>query len=374
MSWPRVLICAGGGGVGKTSTSAAIALAAARRGERVLVVTIDPARRLADALGVALGPNVQAVDTSAEVGEQAGVPKAGTGSGELLALMPDPRQSMRTFVEYLFAGRPKALDRVLGNRMYQVMEDAVPGVHELAALSLVTREMHERELDLVVIDTAPSRNAVDFITYPKRLADLLGGRAMRWLAQLAHKSLDGSEGDGDMKPRGRVMKLLEKGLGPAIHDVGALSAELVAVMDRFIALNEDSSELLLGGRTRYVLVAAPTRAAEDDALFLHRRLKDLTVRPAAIILNGTAEPTPAWDGVLRASAATSEPIRQALAILADERAQRAKATDATVAALAKVDRKLTPIALPFLGPAPPREIVEGLAAELAAELGTILGR
>ena len=105
MSWPRVLVCAGGGGVGKTSTSAAIALAAARRGERVLVVTIDPARRLADALGVALGPSVQAVETSEQ--------SAGA-SGELLALMPDPRQSMRTFVEYLFAGRPKALERVVG--------------------------------------------------------------------------------------------------------------------------------------------------------------------------------------------------------------------------------------------------------------------
>ena len=364
MSWPRVLVCAGGGGVGKTSTSAAIALAAARRGERVLVVTIDPARRLADALGVALGPSVQAVETSEQ---SAGAP------GELLALMPDPRQSMRTFVEYLFAGRPKALERVLGNRMYQVMEDAVPGVHELAALSLVTREMHERGLDLVVIDTAPSRNAVDFITYPKRLADLLGGRAMRWLAQLAHKSLDGGEGDGDMKPQGRVMRLLEKGLGPAIHDVGALSAELVAVMDRFIALNEDSSELLLGGRTRYVLVAAPTRAAEDDASFLYKRLKALSVRPAAVILNGTAEPTPPWDERLRASAATTEPMRQALAILADERAQRDKATQAAIAAIRKIDRKLVPTALPFLGPAPPREIVEGLATELAAELEAILG-
>ncbi|HHH31027.1 MAG TPA: ArsA family ATPase [Polyangiaceae bacterium] len=367
MSWPRVLVCAGGGGVGKTSTSAAIALAAARRGERVLVVTIDPARRLADALGVTLGPNVQAVETSG------GGPSA-TWAGELLALMPDPRHSMRTFVQYLFAGRPKALDRVLGNRMYQVMEDAVPGVHELAALSLVTREMHERGVDLVVIDTAPSRNAVDFITYPKRLADLLGGRAMRWLAQLAHRNFEGGEGDGDMKPRGRVMKLLEKGLGPAIHDVGALSAELVGVMDRFIALNEDSSELLLGGRTRYVLVAAPTRAAEDDALFLNERLKKLSVRPAAVILNGTAEPTPAWDERLRASAVTTEPMRQALTILADERAQRDKATRATIAALAKIDRKLPPIAIPFLGPAPPREIVEGLAAALTPELEAILGR
>jgi len=347
--------------VGKTSTSAAISLAAARRGERVLVVTIDPARRLADALGVALGPDIQSVATF-------------DGGGELLALMPDPRQSMRTFVAYLFTGRPEALERVLNNRMYQVMEDAVPGVHELAALSLVTRAMHERPLDLVVIDTAPSRNAVDFITYPKRLADLLGGRAMRWLAQLAHRGLERGEGDGDMKPQGRVMRLLEKGLGPAIHDVGALSAELVAVMDRFVALNEDSSELLLGGRTRYVLVAAPTRAAEDDALFLYQRLRDLSVRPHAVLLNATAEATPPWDERLRQSPETTEPMRQALAILAEERAQRALATKTTTKALGKLDRRLTPIALPFLGPAPPREIVEMLAVALTDELTAIFGR
>jgi anion-transporting ArsA/GET3 family ATPase len=354
-----VVVCAGGGGVGKTTTSAALALSAARRGDRVLVVTIDPARRLADALGVHLGPDVQHVAIDGET------------SGELYALMPDPRESMRTFVEYLFAERPQALERVRNNRMYQVMEDAVPGVHELAALSLVTRALIERPLDLVVIDTAPSRNAVDFITYPKRLADLLGGRAMRWLAQLAKG--DGKEGDGDMKPRGRVMRLLERGLGPAIHDVGALSAELVAVIDRFVALNEDSSHLLLGGGTRYVLVAAPTRAAEEDVGFLHNRLKALEVRPHAIILNATADETPDWDGVLRGSSEVTAPILEALDVLENERQQRARATQAALRAVEGLDRGLRPLCLPFLGPSPPAKVVDGLARQLAGHLPVILG-
>ncbi len=163
---PRVVVCAGGGGVGKTTSSAALSMAAARRGDRVLIVTIDPARRLADALGVSLDSHVHRVELPA------------ASKGELYALMPDPRNAMRMFVQLLFPNDLEALQRVLKNRMYQVMEDAVPGNHELVAVTLVTRHMSEKPLDLIVIDTAPSRNALDFVTYPKRLAELLGGRAM----------------------------------------------------------------------------------------------------------------------------------------------------------------------------------------------------
>jgi anion-transporting ArsA/GET3 family ATPase len=352
---PRVLVCAGGGGVGKTSTSAALALAAAHRGERALVVTIDPARRLADALGIKLGPMVQRVELEA-------------GDGALYALMPDPRLAMRTFVEFLFAHRPRSLERVLSNRMYKVMEDAVPGVHELVAMSLVTQALSAHELDLVVIDTAPSRNALDFITYPKRLAELLRGRAMGWLAQLAHqRAARGESDEGDeMKPRGRVMRLLEKGLGPVIYDVGALSAELVGVIDRFATLNEQSSTLLLGPMTRYLLVAAPTRAAEDDAKFLYRRLDALKVRPHAVILNATVEPEPSWTGI-----AASDPMREAIDVLASERIQRAEATAAMIEAVSRIRRKLAPICLPYLGPAPPGEIVIALSRALSVHLADL---
>lgn len=353
---PQVVVCAGGGGVGKTSTSASLAIAASRAGQRVLVVTIDPARRLADALGVSLGPEVQPVDGH---------------DGRLLALMPDPRQAMRTFVRYLFADRPGALQRVLDNRMYQVMEDAIPGVHELAAMCLVTRYLEDEAVDLLVIDTAPSRNAVDFITYPQRLAELLSGRAMRWLAQLAPRA-DRSvvTDDEDMKPKGRVMKLLERGLGPAIADVGALSAELVGVLDRFIDLNRGSSRLLLGDDTRYVLVAAPTRAARDDARYLDQRLRALSRQPHLVIVNGTAEGEPPHEATLR-QADLPAPVAEALRQLADERDERARATEEAVADLRRLDTRLPPLSLPHLGAAPPEAIVEGLAAALHPHLARI---
>lgn len=356
---PRVVVCAGGGGVGKTTTAAALGMAAARRGERVLIVTIDPARRLADALGVALGSEVQRVALDRE--------------GELYALMPDPRNTMRMFVHLLFANDLEALQRVLSNRMYQVMEDAVPGIHELVAMTLVTTAMGAQPLDRIVIDTAPSRNALDFVTYPRRLATLLGGRAMGWLAQL------GRGGQGDVsraaadKPRGRVMKLLERGLGPAIYDVGALSSELSHVLDRFVALNELSAELLLGPDTRYVLVAGPTGAAGEDARFIYERLLSLELAAAALLLNGTAEPVPAWQRQLSGSEHNTQAMREAIAILENERSQRHAATEDAVAELAKLRRGLPIVGLPFLGAAPPERIVSRLADHLAPHLAEILG-
>jgi len=361
LSEPRVVVCAGGGGVGKTTTSAALAVSAARRGERVLVVTIDPARRLADALGVELGSTAQQVALPDDA------------EGHLWALMPDPRNAMRMFVELLFAEDLDALRRVLSNRMYQVMEDAVPGIHELVAMTLVTRTMGDQALDLVIIDTAPSRNALDFVTYPKRLATLLGGRAMGWLAQFGSKGANGEKGASAPKPKGRIMKLLERGLGPAIYDVGALSSELGRVLDRFVELNELSSQLLLGPNTRYILVAAPTGAAEDDARFLHERLAALDLTPTAMVLNGTADRVPVWEELLRASEHLTPAMSDALDIVDHERQQRELATETTVRSLRELDRHLPLVRLPFLGAAPPEQIVVRLADLLSAHLSALLG-
>ncbi len=358
---PRVVVCAGGGGVGKTTSSAALGLAAARRGDRVMIVTIDPARRLADALGVELGSTAQRVALSAD------------SHGKLYALMPDPRDAMRMFVELLFANDLDALQRVLSNRMYKVMEDAVPGIHELVAMTLVTRTMREHRLDLIIIDTAPSRNALDFVTYPKRLATLLGGRAMGWLAQLGRDQREGDAPTPAEKPRGRIMKLLERGLGPAIFDVGALSSELGHVLDRFVELNELSAHLLLGPDTRYLLVAAPTGAAEQDARFLFERLVELELKPAALLLNGTAGRTPAWEALLLEAEQTTDAMRAALDMLALERMQREVATETAVKWLSKLDRRVPIVRLPFLGAAPPDQIVVQLAESLTPHLSALIG-
>jgi len=348
MKSPETYVCAGGGGVGKTTTSAALALSLARRGERVLVVSIDPARRLADALGVQLGGHATPVDIDA-------------GDGALFAMMPNPRDSMRTFVGILFEGEPEALARMLRNRLYQMLENAVPGMHELVAMTLTWRAVAEHRVDALVVDTAPSRNAVDFINYPDRLAKLLGGRAVTWLAALAQSG-------GDARPQGRAGKLLEKVLGPAVGDLAGFFGELARVRGRFVELNEGMAELLLGSRSRYLVVASPTGAARDDAAYLIRRLEKLVGRPAALVVNAAMAPERAWAETLRNAPETTEAMARTLELLSIEADQRAQATARVVDSLQRKHDTVPLWRLPFVEALSPRDVVEQLSTALTALL------
>src|SRR5689334_1172100 len=142
---PTVVVCAGGGGVGKTTTSAAIALALAWKGSRTLIVTVDPARRLADAMGTPIGTEVSRVALQDDV------------PGRLYALMPEPRRAVRLLMEHLFVDEPAALARLLAIPAFQMVEDALAGIHELVSVILVARAVEEYSLDHVIVDTAPSR-------------------------------------------------------------------------------------------------------------------------------------------------------------------------------------------------------------------------
>ena len=347
MTHPQVIVCAGGGGVGKTTTSAAIALAVARAGRRSLIVSLDPARRLADALGAELGTEAKQLDVDAQ-------------QGVLYGLMPDPRDSLGTFAELLFAEHPDALRRLRDNRVYRALEAAVPGIHELASIGLTWRAVGEHDIDVVVIDTAPSRNAIDFIGQPRRLAKLLGGRAVGWLANIGqHATVDGAAAK-----MGRVEKLLARVIGPAVLEVAALFTELARVRDRFLWLNAKTGDLLLRPDTRYFLVAAPTAAARDDAHYLAKRLRSLRVKPEAIILNSAFMPERPWVDVLEAAEDLSDPIRDVLETLQREAMLRESAASQVSTALASRHPELEQLRLPFVEASKPRDVVEILSASL----------
>ena len=160
----RICVCAGSGGVGKTTTSAAIAAGMAARGKRVAVLTIDPARRLADSLGLPeLGNVERQVDPALFAG--AGVDP---GEGELWAMMLDSKQ---TFDEVIREHAPDAetRDRILSNRIYQQLSDALAGSQEYMAMEKLYEIHAEDRYDLLVLDTPPSRNALDFLEAPNRL-------------------------------------------------------------------------------------------------------------------------------------------------------------------------------------------------------------
>lgn len=364
---PLVVVCAGGGGVGKTTTSAALALGLARGGRRTLIVTIDPARRLAGAMGVPISDAVTKVPIAA-------------AGGRLSALMPDPRRSMHTFVEQLFEGEPEARARLRDNRVFQGLADAAAGVHELVALNLVARAASTGDFDVVVIDTAPSRQAIDFVTLPGRLATLLGGRTVAWLAGLAARAgaqeTSGSGGrSGGLLAwgTGRIEHLVARVAGPyLVRDTAGLFVELSRVRERFVALTGRASALLLGERAAYVLVAAPTAAARDDVLFLAKRLEKLGRAPRALLLN-RADTRPAPHvAALRSSKGLSPALMDALEMLDDERASRGAAADAMARDLAKQLPGTPLVRLPFVEAHAAGEVVYALSTELDEHHRTLL--
>jgi anion-transporting ArsA/GET3 family ATPase len=344
MSRPEVIVCAGGGGVGKTTTSAAFALALAKNGYRALIVSIDPARRLADAMGVELGTRARRLSLDA-------------GSGQLYGLMPDPQSAMRTFIEILFEEEPGAIDRLLENRLYRTLEAAVPGIHEIATMSLTWRAIIEHQVDAVVIDTAPSRNAVDFISYPKRLAKLLGGRAVGWMAAIGKRTSVAPQSD----KMGRVEQLLVRALGPVARDVAGLFAEMARVRKRFILFNEHTSELLLHPDTRYFLVASPTAAASEDVDYLIKKLSTLGMTPKALILNSAFVPEHDWIEVLENADVTTPLVRGLLAVLREEKEIRERAAARLSSSFARRHPELRQLPLPFIEVVEPRSIVNALS-------------
>jgi anion-transporting ArsA/GET3 family ATPase len=169
----RVCIVAGSGGVGKTTTSAALAMGLAARGQRVAVVTIDPARRLADALGLEeLGNEPRLVDPARFAGHGIEI------EGELWAMMLDAK---RTFDELigLLAPDERARDEILANRIYQELSAAVAGSQEFSAIAKLYELHRSGRFDVVILDTPPSRNALDFLDAPDRLTAFFQGRALR---------------------------------------------------------------------------------------------------------------------------------------------------------------------------------------------------
>ena len=355
MSAPEVIVCAGGGGVGKTTASAALALSLARSGRRALIVSIDPARRLADAMGVTLDGKVRSVSLE-------------TPEGELYGLMPDPRRSMRTFIEILFEQEPEALARLLNNRVYQVLEDGVPGIHELVAMTLTARAIAEHSIDVVVIDTAPSRFAIDFVRYPGRLAKLLGGRAVGWLARLAQRGQPRRDKPAAAKAT-RIERLLAWAVGPVVTDVAELFSEMALVLGPFVALNQQTSRLLLGPTTKYAVVAAPTAAAQADARYLIDQLTSLQIPTAALILNGAVSPDHSFRDVLLRAPETTAPMRELLRSLDHEWQSRTQAVSTIADALSHSHPDLPQLRLPYVEKAEPRGIVEALALAFDAELG-----
>lgn len=271
----ELLVCVGPGGVGKTTVAAAMALSAARRGRRVLVLTIDPARRLADALGVrGVGNAAQTVWPSA------GARKA--DAGRLDAAMLDTQESYDALIRRLQPD-PASAERILENSVYRAFSRTLARSHAYAAMERLHEAIATGDYDLIVLDTPPTRSALDILDAPGRLARFLDDGIVRWFVRPV--------------PTGTLSRLLSRGGGAALRLLALLvSRRLVGELSEFFRLLLDSREGFqeraeaIGGRLRsastaFVLVAAPDRTCLSDAEYLRAGLLERGVPLAAVVLN-----------------------------------------------------------------------------------------
>jgi anion-transporting ArsA/GET3 family ATPase len=283
----RVCVCGGSGGVGKTTTSAVIALGMAARGAKVAVVTIDPARRLANALGLRELEN-EPVRVAPERLAGGGLEMA----GELWAMMLDPKRTFDELIERV-ATDPAQAEEIKANRVYRELSTAVSGSQEFTAVAKLYELERDGDFDLLVLDTPPSRNALDFLDAPGRLTSFLEGRALKAF----------------IRPTGLGMRVLGRGAAPLLAALRRVTGvDLLSDLSTFFALLGDMTEdfsrraaeverMLRADTTAFVLVTSAQQSAIEEAIWFRRTLSEGGLPFAGVIVNrvhhdilGDAEP------------------------------------------------------------------------------------
>ncbi len=273
----RVLVCCGSGGVGKTTMSAAVAVKRALAGERVAVLTIDPARRLADSLSI---------------GEIGNTPRRvpletlGATGGALDAMMLDPKA---TFDDLIRRTSPSAAsaERVLANRYYRFASEKLGGIHEYMAMHKLLDLWEHGPYDTIVLDTPPTRHALDFLAAPQRMAGLFDAGVLRWISMPATKggwrALElGSEA---------IARVLKKMMGQGtIEEIAEFFEAFRDLWDGFRERSLRVDALLADPATRFLLVTSPAPAARTEALFFLAELGRRGLPFGGFLVNRTTLP------------------------------------------------------------------------------------
>lgn len=315
----RTIVCTGSGGVGKTTTAAALGVRAAERGRRVCVLTIDPAKRLAQAMGLSR------LDNSPR-------PVAGITQGSLDAMMLDMK---RTFDEVVEAhADPARAAQILTNPFYQALSSSFAGTQEYMAMEKLGQLRSQSDADgtwdLIIVDTPPSRSALDFLDAPQRLGSFLDGRFIRILSAPARGA---GRGIGRLAAMGFGLftNVLSKVLGAQVlSDIGTFVAAIDTTFGGFRERADATYALLKERGTAFVVVATPERDALREAAYFVERLRADDMPLAGLVVNRvqqvssllTADQATAAAQELEASGATASPDGDVTAALLREHAAR----------------------------------------------------
>lgn len=275
----RVVLVVGCGGVGKTTTTAALGLAAARRGKRVLALTIDPARRLSQSLGLEQ-MTTEAQRVSPELFREQGVDVP----GELTVMRVDTKTTFDGLVASL-APTPEKRDRVLGNVLYKYISTSLAGTQEYMAMEKLYAVKSDPAYDLILLDTPPTTNALDFLDAPERLVGAIDSAAMRWFMQA-------------MQTSGKFsLNLVAKGAAVVLKNIGKFTgsgfleqiAEFVSEINELFGgwkqRADAVAQALRGDDVAYVLVTTPDPLSVREVLFFAERLRSQGMARDGFVVN-----------------------------------------------------------------------------------------
>ncbi len=269
----KVIVSVGSGGVGKTTSAAIVALNAALAGKRALVMTVDPARRLANSLGVdGLGHDIQRIPLTVENG------------GELWATMLDMKNTFDAIVER-YAPDAETAEKILGNRFYHFFSTSLAGAQELSASERLYEVVESGEYDLVVLDTPPTANALDFLDAPVRFFEALDSTAIQWV--LAATGFGRGRGLVGMGAQ-FILKTLGRFTGQDFfQELGEFLFHFSGLLKGIGERSEATQRLFKDPTTLFVIVTSPDPATIDEALHFRGRLAEFGVRVGGVIANRT---------------------------------------------------------------------------------------
>jgi anion-transporting ArsA/GET3 family ATPase len=275
----EVIICCGSGGVGKTTTAAAIALHAAIKGRKAIVLTIDPAKRLANSLGLPELGNEERKIPSHKFAEAGIRPK-----GQLFAMMLDTK---RTFDDLVikFSFNRETQEKILSNSLYKSISDTFVGSQEYMAMEKLYEIYSEGDYDLIVLDTPPTKHALDFLDAPTRLTDFLDGRILKWFLK-PYFSAGRAGFRVFQKGASVILRTLERVTGiTALKTISDFFTAFEGMYDGFKERAEAVYELLRDDTTAFVLVTSPEDLTIDEAVYFHDKLIEYEMPFCGLVVN-----------------------------------------------------------------------------------------